>query len=196
MTIGADDTYTIHELAHAAGMTPRNVRAYRTKGLLPPPIRIGRVSSYRVVHLQRLRDIKELREAGLPLKLITEAAQRGDELGLGSALFLLTATLSPDPRRSGPGTGDDGTEHERIAQNPAISIVLQRLVKYGLSEQAVEGMLAETRHSCQALSVEAGTLLCADLLVTGPDQLPSLLVSDAITLLTMVTQQMLTQLWL
>ena len=81
-----EDSFSIDELARAAGMTPRNVRAYRTKGLLPPPVRAGRVSQYRSVHLRRLRDIRELREAGLPLKLIIEAARRGADLGPASPL--------------------------------------------------------------------------------------------------------------
>lgn len=33
--------YRIDELAHAAGTTSRNVRAYRERGLLPPPRKRG-----------------------------------------------------------------------------------------------------------------------------------------------------------
>jgi DNA-binding transcriptional MerR regulator len=87
MTMGAQETFTIDELASAAGMTPRNVRAYRTKGLLEPPIRVGRTSRYQVTHLTRLRDIRQLRQAGLPLKMIIDAAARGEDLGPTGALW-------------------------------------------------------------------------------------------------------------
>ncbi|GLY14142.1 hypothetical protein Kisp01_11580 [Kineosporia sp. NBRC 101677] len=87
MTMGAQDTFTIEELATAAGMTPRNVRAYRTKGLLAPPTRVGRTSRYQESHLRRLRDIRQLRDAGLPLKMIIDAAARGEDLGPTGALW-------------------------------------------------------------------------------------------------------------
>ncbi|GAB3265057.1 hypothetical protein GCM10027456_48230 [Kineosporia babensis] len=87
MTMGAQDTFTIEELATAAGMTPRNVRAYRTKGLLAPPNRVGRTSRYQESHLRRLRDIRQLRDAGLPLKMIIDAAARGEDLGPTGALW-------------------------------------------------------------------------------------------------------------
>ncbi|MFB9386717.1 MerR family transcriptional regulator [Pseudonocardia petroleophila] len=35
--------YRIDELAHTAGTTVRNIRAYQDRGLLPPPRRVGRV---------------------------------------------------------------------------------------------------------------------------------------------------------
>ncbi|GLY33578.1 MerR family transcriptional regulator [Kineosporia sp. NBRC 101731] len=85
--MGAQDTFTIEELATAAGMTPRNVRAYRTKGLLAPPTRVGRTSRYQDSHLRRLRDIRQLRDAGLPLKMIIDAAARGEDLGPTGALW-------------------------------------------------------------------------------------------------------------
>ncbi len=38
--------YRVDDLAQAAGMTVRNVRAYQERGLLPPPLRRGRTSWY------------------------------------------------------------------------------------------------------------------------------------------------------
>lgn len=99
MTMGDDDTYSIDELAAAAGMTARNVRAYRTRGLLPEPLRQGRVTRYESRHLERLLDIRELRQAGIPLRLITDAARRGTDLGRQGDLWRLT----PAPRSPSPG---------------------------------------------------------------------------------------------
>ena len=61
---------TLDELAVAAQMTARNVRAYRTRGLLPPPYRIGRETRYGPEHLARLGEIRRLRAGGVPLRLI------------------------------------------------------------------------------------------------------------------------------
>jgi DNA-binding transcriptional MerR regulator len=103
MTMGEDDTYSIEELAAQAGMTARNVRAYRTRGLLPPPLRRGRVTRYDRAHLERLRDVQQLREAGVPLRMITEAAERGADLSQGGELWRLMVTEeSPWSRAAAP----------------------------------------------------------------------------------------------
>ncbi|WP_072803055.1 MerR family transcriptional regulator [Rhodococcoides yunnanense] len=56
--------YRIDDLAHAAGTTTRNVRAYRERGLLPPPEKRGRVGIYDDSHLARLRLIDILLQRG------------------------------------------------------------------------------------------------------------------------------------
>ena len=99
--MGEDETYSIEELATQAGMTARNVRAYRTRGLLPPPLRRGRVTRYDRGHLERLRDVQQLREAGVPLRMITEAAERGADLSQGGELWRLMVTESSPWSRAG-----------------------------------------------------------------------------------------------
>lgn len=56
--------YRIDDLARAAGTTTRNVRAYRERGLLPPPEKRGRVGIYDDTHLARLRLIDLLLQRG------------------------------------------------------------------------------------------------------------------------------------
>ncbi|WP_342213099.1 MerR family transcriptional regulator [Nocardia wallacei] len=57
--------YRIDELAHAAGTTSRNVRAYQERGLLPPPTRrSGRALIYDDTHLARLKIIDALLQRG------------------------------------------------------------------------------------------------------------------------------------
>lgn len=56
--------YRIDELAQTAGTTTRNVRAYRERGLLPPPDKRGRVGIYDDSHLARLRLIDLLLQRG------------------------------------------------------------------------------------------------------------------------------------
>jgi DNA-binding transcriptional MerR regulator len=75
--------YTRASLAHAAGMTERNVRAYQTRGLLPPPLRRGRTAVYGAEHVARLRLVRGLAAHGLSLRVIEELILRGtadDEL--------------------------------------------------------------------------------------------------------------------
>lgn len=64
--------YRIDDLASAAGMTTRNIRAYQSQGLLPAPRREGRVAFYSEVHLARLRLIGSLLERGYSAAHIEE----------------------------------------------------------------------------------------------------------------------------
>jgi DNA-binding transcriptional MerR regulator len=52
--------YRIAELAEASGVSARNIRAYRERGLLDPPARIGRAAVYGDAHLAQLRVIDQL----------------------------------------------------------------------------------------------------------------------------------------
>src|SRR3954469_6089843 len=51
---------TIDELARAVGMTVRNVRAYASRGLMPPPRLVGRTGYYGEEHVTRLTLVREL----------------------------------------------------------------------------------------------------------------------------------------
>lgn len=84
-----DDSLTIEALAREAGTATSTVRMYQTRGLLPPPVRRGRVGYYGPGHLARLRLIAQLQEEGFSLasiKRLTDAWESGrsldDVLGL------------------------------------------------------------------------------------------------------------------
>lgn len=64
--------YRIDELAHRAGTTVRNVRAYQERGLLAPPRRQGRAGVFDDGHLRRLRMVGRLLERGYTLANIGE----------------------------------------------------------------------------------------------------------------------------
>lgn len=75
--------FTIDELAQAAQMTVRNVRAYQDKGLIPPPEIRGRTGIYSDAHLARLRMIGPLLSRGYSLGNIAElieAWEKGQDL--------------------------------------------------------------------------------------------------------------------
>ncbi len=76
VTARAPDELTLEQVADAAAMTPRNVRAYQQRGLLPPVSRSGRRLVYRQEHVARLRLIRGLHEHGLSLKVIADLIER------------------------------------------------------------------------------------------------------------------------
>jgi DNA-binding transcriptional MerR regulator len=67
---------TVDELAARTGLTVRTVRFYASEGLLPPPIRRGRVAYYDSRHRMRLDLIRSLQEHGYTLAAIQRALER------------------------------------------------------------------------------------------------------------------------
>jgi DNA-binding transcriptional MerR regulator len=63
-----ENNLTIEELAAETGMTVRNIRSHRARGLLPAPEVRERVGYYGPEHLARLRMIQELQADGFNLK--------------------------------------------------------------------------------------------------------------------------------
>lgn len=64
----SENNLTIEELAAETGMTVRNIRSHRARGLLPAPEVRDRVGYYGPRHLARLRMIQELQADGFNLK--------------------------------------------------------------------------------------------------------------------------------
>ncbi len=61
---------TIDELAAETGMTVRNVRYYASLGLIPAPVRRGRIAYYGEHHLARLELVRALAEHGFTLQAV------------------------------------------------------------------------------------------------------------------------------
>ena len=62
--------YRVEELAAEAGVSVELLRSYQSKGLLPAPRHQGRLALYSKVHLDRLREIVELKHEGYSLRMI------------------------------------------------------------------------------------------------------------------------------
>ena len=80
---------TVDQLANRAGLPVRTIREYQTMGLLPGPVRRGRVGIYGPTHLARLALIGRLQERGYSLAGIrdlvsswSDGADLGEILGL------------------------------------------------------------------------------------------------------------------
>lgn len=64
------DEMTIDELARVTGVTVRNLRAYQSRGLLPPPEVRARTGWYGREHRARLELIRELQAEGVKLDVV------------------------------------------------------------------------------------------------------------------------------
>ena len=84
-----ENDLTIEQLAAESGMTVRNIRSHRARGLLPAPEVRDRVGYYGPEHLDRLRMIQELQTEGFNLKGIERLLE--PEPGARRAVPLLQA---------------------------------------------------------------------------------------------------------
>lgn len=91
--------YRVEQLAAACDVSVDTVRYYQTLGLLPPPVREGRVAWYGAEHAERIRDVRTLQRKGLTLAAIRRVVQ-GE---LGPADADLAAAVSA-------ARGADGTD--------------------------------------------------------------------------------------
>jgi DNA-binding transcriptional MerR regulator len=82
---------TIDGLAHETGLTARNIRAYQSKGLLPPPEVRGRTGYYGSEHVARLRLIRDMQADGFNLTAIKRLLDASD--GDGSDVLRLQRDL-------------------------------------------------------------------------------------------------------
>jgi DNA-binding transcriptional MerR regulator len=92
--VGGVAEYRLEELAGVSGVSSRNIRAYRERGLLDPPRREGRASIYGEHHLGQLKTISDLLHRGFSSAHIAEfftSIRQGhdlaDLLGLQEAIF-------------------------------------------------------------------------------------------------------------
>jgi DNA-binding transcriptional MerR regulator len=100
--VEASGEYRIEELSRLAGTTTRNIRVYRDRGLLHPPLRVGRIALFNDTHLTRLRLITSLLDRGYNISHVHEMLSAweqgkdlGDMLGLENAIAGSWATEKP-----------------------------------------------------------------------------------------------------
>lgn len=122
--------YRLDELSELSGVSVRNIRAYRERGLLDAPRREGRSAYYDDRHLTQLGTINELLRKGYTSAHIAEflsSMRQGhdlaDILGLQQAVF-----------------GPPGPTPTAAVDIDADGVEAQRLVYYGLAE-VVDGRL-------------------------------------------------------
>jgi DNA-binding transcriptional MerR regulator len=75
---GMSEGPTVTDLAAMVGMTPRNIRAYQSRGLLFPPEIHGRRARYTAAHVARLQLISSLQREGFTLASIKRLLEHPD----------------------------------------------------------------------------------------------------------------------
>jgi DNA-binding transcriptional MerR regulator len=96
---------SIDELAARVALPVRTIREYQTVGLLPPPVRHGRLGVYHRGHEHRLHLIKRLQARGYSLagiRDLLESWRDGDDLG--AVLGLTADELVHDEEPGAPAT--------------------------------------------------------------------------------------------
>jgi DNA-binding transcriptional MerR regulator len=130
--------YRLDDLARISGVSARNIRAYRERGLLDPPRRQGRSAYYDDYHLAQLETIKQLLRKGFNSAHIAEFFQsmrEGADLAdiLGLQRVVLGRRRERPGDRSRPFGGETGTAVPGFDLDPASDEVRQ-LLDRGLAE--------------------------------------------------------------
>ena len=121
--LAASGEYRIDELARLAGTTTRNVRVYRDRGLLHPPLRVGRIALYNDTHLTRLRLVTSMLDRGYNIAHVHEMLSAweqgrdlGDVLGLESVIVGTWASEKPETmtRAAAARLIDDDTAFDKL----------------------------------------------------------------------------------
>ncbi len=84
--------YRVEELASQAGVSVEALRSYQSKGLLPPPRHAGRLAIYDEIHVERLRDILDLKHQGYSLRMIAHLLS--DQAGPATSVAVLADSFS------------------------------------------------------------------------------------------------------
>jgi DNA-binding transcriptional MerR regulator len=92
----APGPWTIDELAAVVGTTSRNLRAFQSRGLLPPPRLVGRTGHYDDGHRRRLEAVLRLQRRGYSLAAIADLAGAWER---GTSLDEVLGFETPVPRR-------------------------------------------------------------------------------------------------
>jgi DNA-binding transcriptional MerR regulator len=175
--------YRLDELARLAGTTTRNIRVYRDRGLLHPPLRVGRIALFNDTHLTRLRLITSMLDRGYTIAHVNEMLSAweqgkdlGDMLGLESAIAGSWATEKPQrmPIADARLLVDDDAGFDKMAGlglirlepdehativRPKLIEVFNELRQYGVTLDKLIGIHEEVRpllDQVSAVLVQAG----------------------------------------
>ncbi len=124
---------TVDELAARSGMTVRTVRFYAAEGLLPPPVRRGRIAYYGPQHRMRLDLIRELQDHGYTLAAIERVLAHIPNDASAADFAMQAAMLAPWTPE--PAEQLDRSALERRAGRRLSRDELELLVALGIVER-------------------------------------------------------------
>src|ERR1700722_2267649 len=146
--------YRLDDLARISGVSARNIRAYRERGLLDPPRRVGRSAYYDDYHLSQLKTINQLLRRGFNSAHIAEFfASMREGADLADILGIQQAILGP--------RADEGDEGRVVSSDtPAAGIdpdcdEARRLIDYGLAK-LVDGEVVLVDRAMGAIVARTG----------------------------------------
>lgn len=119
--------YRLDDLARVSGVSSRNIRAYRERGLLDPPRRQGRSAFYDDYHLSQLKTINQLLRKGFTSAHIAEFFARMREGHDLAAILGIQQAILGD-------RGDDSREAAVALDLDPDCDEAKRLVSHGLAE--------------------------------------------------------------
>ncbi|MGH9306552.1 MAG: MerR family transcriptional regulator, partial [Acidimicrobiales bacterium] len=154
MTITGDDhELRVDQLAALCQVSVDTIRFYQSRGLLPPPLRKGRIALYGSLHAQRLERIRALAGEGLTLATIKRLLDGDLDRADAALASALSEHLGSTPARGGQIT------IEELARRCGVPIViLAALEKEGLLiPRLVDGQSCYTEDD--AAMVGAGLVL-------------------------------------
>ena len=135
--------YRLEELARVSGVSVRNIRAYRERGLLDPPRRVGRTALYDDYHLSQLNTISQLLRKGFNSAHISEFfTSMREGADLADILGLQRAVLGPraDEGESG-GIVEIGIRPDTVEARKLVSCGMAEVVAGKV--RVVDGTAAE-----------------------------------------------------
>ncbi|MCS6799348.1 MAG: MerR family transcriptional regulator [Myxococcota bacterium] len=157
-------TYKLEGLARAAGVSPRTVRYYIQRGLLPPPVFRGPDTVYELTHLQRLRAVRRLQQAYWPLDairgLLDAAGERriariaeGEEVPPppGEEGWATEQPAQPIPRQTTATGRGRATRHARGAER-AVVRPSERVVRITVAQGLVLEVSEDAPATVRALA--------------------------------------------
>jgi DNA-binding transcriptional MerR regulator len=159
---------TIDELASRTGMTVRNVRAYQSRGLIPPPELRGRTGYYADEHVMRLELIRDLQAEGFNLEAIKRILDSAPGDSIAEVLDFTRAVAAPfgDER---PQVVDAEAFVERWGEQLTPEVVRQA-IKSGVVRDLGEGryeLLSPRLHEAAAALQQLGVPLDSAVNVTA-----------------------------
>ncbi|OHU98266.1 MerR family transcriptional regulator [Mycobacterium talmoniae] len=201
--------YRIDDLARLAGTTTRNIRVYRDRGLLPPPLRVGRIALFNDTHLTRLRLITSMLDRGYNIAHVKEmlgaweeGKNLGDVLGLETAIAGSWTTERPQtmPRAQAERLIDDRAAFERLVAlglirlddgqatvtRPKLIEAFNEIRGYGIGIDRLIGLYEETLPHIDAISdilVRAGAEHVVDQIKPGEPLSADTEIAELITML-------------
>jgi DNA-binding transcriptional MerR regulator len=143
--------YRLDDLARVSGVSARNIRAYRERGLLDPPRRVGRSAYYDDYHLSQLKTINQLLRKGFNSAHIAEfftsmrqGADLADILGIQRAVLGRRAEQAAEPAKDDTLALDidpDANEAQRLIEHGLAKLEDGAVV---LTDQKIREIVART----------------------------------------------------